>query len=37
MKKTFKLLAAALAAITTMSCSAVTASADRLETRYGVT
>ena len=37
MKKTFKLLAAALAAITTMSCAAVTASADRLETRYGVT
>ncbi len=37
MKKTFKLLAAALAAITTMSCASVTAFADRLKTVDGVT
>lgn len=37
MKKSLKLIAAALTAITAMSCASVTASADRLETYGGVT
>ena len=36
MKKTFKLIAAALAAVTAMSCTAVSANADKLRTVDGV-